>query len=102
MYVDGSSAQEGARERILLIRLDKKEFHYSIKFMFSITNNTVEYEALLASLRMAKKIRVQKLTVFVDFQLVIWQVTSEYEVKDPLLKKYNGLVKQLLVNFAKK
>ena len=66
VYVDGSSAQEGVGAGILLIRPDNEEFHYCIKFMFSITNNAVEYEALLACPRLAKKIRVGKLTVFID------------------------------------
>ena len=37
--------------------------------------------------------------VFVDSQLVVRQVTGEYEVKDPVLKAYNGLVKQLWLKF---
>ena len=38
VYVDGSSAQEGARAGILLVGPDKEEFKYSIKFTFPITN----------------------------------------------------------------
>ena len=56
VYVDGSSAQEGARAGILLIGLDKEEFKCFIKFTFLITNNAVEYEALLPGLRLATKI----------------------------------------------
>ena len=69
--------------------------------MFPITYNATEYEALLASPRLVKKIQVEKLMVFVDSWLVVRQVSKEYEVKDPLLKKYNGLVKQLWENFTK-
>ena len=78
---------------ILLIRPDKEEFKCSIKFTFPITNNTVEYEALLAGLRLARRIRVDKVKVFTDSQLVVRQVTREFEVKDSILKAYNGLVK---------
>ena len=66
MYVDGSSAQEDARVGILLIGPSKEEFRYSIKFMFLITNSVTEYEALLEGFRLAKKIRVEKLTVFAN------------------------------------
>ena len=38
--------------------------------------------------------------VFVDSQLVVRQVTREYEVKDPILKAYNKLVKQLWLKFS--
>ena len=95
MYVDGSSVQEDVGAGILLIGPDKEEFKCSIKFTFSITNNTVEYEALLAGLQLAKRIWAHRVKVSVDSQLVVWQVTGEYEVKDLVLKAYNGLVKQL-------
>ena len=54
IYIDGSSAQEGVEICILLIRSSKEEFKYSIKFMFSITNNMMEYKALLAGLQLAR------------------------------------------------
>ena len=100
VYVDGSSAQEGAGAGILLVGPDKEEFKYSIKFTFPITNNAAEYEALLAGLRLAKKIRAENLKVYADSQLVVRQVSGEYEVKDPALKAYNGLVKQLWQKFS--
>ena len=50
VYVDGSSAQEGAVTDILFMGLDKEEFKCSIKFTFLITNNATEYETLLAGL----------------------------------------------------
>ena len=100
MYVDGSSAQEGAGADILLIGSDKEEFKYSIKFTFPITNNIAEYEALLAGLRLAKKIRAENVKVYADSQLVVRQVSREYEVKDPTLKAYNELVKQLWQKFS--
>ena len=73
---------------------------YSINFTFPITNNAVEYETLLAGLWLARKIRVDRLKVFTDYQLVVRQVIGEYEVKDPILKTYNGLVKQLWTEFS--
>ena len=69
--MDGSSVQEGVGVGILLIRPGKEEFCYSVKFMFLITNNAVEYEALMAGLRLAKRIQVGKLAMFVDSQLTV-------------------------------
>ena len=94
MFINGSSTQKDVRVGILLIGPCKDEFKYSIKFMFPITNNVMEYEALLVGLRLARRIRVQKIKVFADSQLVVQQVTREYEVKD-LFKRYNELVKKL-------
>ena len=76
VYVDGSSAQEEAGAGILLIGPDKEEFKYFIKFTFPITNIVAEYEALLASLRIARKIWVGKLKVYADSQLVVQQVSG--------------------------
>ena len=49
---------------------------------------------------MAKRIRAQKVRIFADSQLVVRQVSREYEVKDPSLKAYNRLVKQLWQQFS--
>ena len=65
-----------------------------IKFTFLITNNVTEYEALLVGLRLARRIRANRVKVFADSQLVVRQVTGKYEVKDSFLKTYNELVKQ--------
>ena len=74
VYVDGSSAPESAEAGILLVGPDKEEFRYSIKFTFLITNNAAEYEVLLARLQLAKRIRADRIRVFVDSQLVVRQV----------------------------
>ena len=71
IYVDGSSSPENSGACILLVGPDKEEFKYSIKFTFPITNNVAEYEALLVGLQLAKRIRVKRVRVFVDSQLVV-------------------------------
>ena len=71
IYVDGSSSPENSGVGILLIGPDNEEFKYSIKFTFPITNNAAEYEALLAGLQLAKRIRAEKVRVFADSQLVV-------------------------------
>ena len=43
---------------------------------------------------------MDKLKVFADSQLVVRQVIREYEMKDPILKTYNRLVKQLWMKFS--
>ena len=71
VYVDGSSAPESAGASILLVGPDKEEFKYFIKFTIPITNNVAEYEALLAGLQLAKRIRAKRVKVFADSQLVV-------------------------------
>ena len=56
----------GAEVGVLLIRPNNEEFRYSIIFMFLVTNNITEYKALLAGLKMEKKIGADKVTVYAD------------------------------------
>ena len=43
----------------------------ALKFGFKASNNEAEYEALLAGLRLAKKMKVGYLQIFSDSQLVV-------------------------------
>ncbi|GAU30847.1 hypothetical protein TSUD_365550 [Trifolium subterraneum] len=51
-------------------------------------NNQAEYEALIAGMRLAKEMEVADLRAKSDSQLVISQVSGEFQVKDPQLIKY--------------
>ena len=56
-----------------------------IKFNFSVSNNQVEYEALIAELQLAIDVRVTRLTICNDSQIIMSQATGTYQAKDPLL-----------------
>lgn len=58
VYVDGASRKTGSRAEILLISPDKQEITYSLQFGFSTTNNEVQYEVLLARLRLAREMKL--------------------------------------------
>ena len=57
------------------------------------TNNTAEYEGLLAGLRIAVDLGVKKLIVRGDSQLVVKQVNKEYQ--SPLMEAYVDEVRKL-------
>lgn len=59
-----------------------------IHFSFQTTNNAAEYETLLASLDLAKELKIKSLVVETDSQLVANQVQGLYEVKEQNLKVY--------------
>ena len=99
IYVDGSSARESSGAGVLLIGPNYQQLQYSLRFMFPITNNAAEYEALLAGLRLAKRVKAEYITIYADSQLVTQQISGEYEVRDPSLKKYHELVEQIWVCF---
>jgi ribonuclease HI len=50
------------------------------------TNNTAEYQALLACLKSASKTKCSKLIVHSDSELMVRQLLGQYKVKDPNLK----------------
>ena len=99
IYVDGSSTHENGGVGVLLLGPDHQEFQYSLRFMFPTTNNAAEYEALLAGLRLANRVKAERITIYTDSQLVTRQVSGEYEIRDPSLKKYYDLVQQLWAGF---
>nr|GEU43466.1 reverse transcriptase domain-containing protein [Tanacetum cinerariifolium] len=58
------------------------EFTYALRFQFAASNNEAEYEALVASLRIATQIGVKNVQVNVDSKLVANQVLGTYVAKE--------------------
>ena len=79
LYVDGSSNEHGSRASVLLISPEGHKIPYALKFGFKATNNEAEYEALLAGLRLVRKVKAKRLVVFSDSQLVVCQIREEYK-----------------------
>ncbi|GJT01381.1 reverse transcriptase domain-containing protein [Tanacetum coccineum] len=55
LYTDGASSAKGSGAGLVLISPTKTEYTYALRLNFESTNNQAEYEALLAGLRIAKK-----------------------------------------------
>ena len=49
-------------------------------------NNEVEYEVILTSVRIAKALGVKNLKQRSDSNLIVGQITNEYEVKEERMK----------------
>ena len=74
MYFDGASSLQGASAGVLLVAPTGEHLKYVILMHFPrgmSTNNTAEYEGLLAGLRIAVDLGVKKLIVTGDSQLVV-------------------------------
>lgn len=69
------------------------------RFEFHTTNNGTGYEALIASLNIAKEVRIIQIKILSYFQLVVAQVRGEHEVKEPAMIKYFQKIKELSSNF---
>lgn len=65
------------------------------------TNNQAEYEALKCGLTRAKKESVRHLTVYMDSELVIKQISGEYRVKNKELQALHQTICGLIEAFEK-
>ncbi|XP_057969336.1 uncharacterized protein LOC131158486 [Malania oleifera] len=88
LHIDGSSNMTRREAGFILLASNGSETLFALKLEFLETNNDVEYEALLAGLRLAKALGVAQFKVLSDSQLVVEQLKGEFEVRDQKMKKY--------------
>jgi ribonuclease HI len=74
MYFDGFYTLKGAGVGVVLIPPEGDILKYVVQFEFPATNNIIEYEGLVTSLRLAKDLSIQQLLSKGDSQLVAKQV----------------------------
>jgi ribonuclease HI len=65
-------------------------------FIGEATNNTAEYQALIACLKHAPRAECTRLVVHSDSELMVRQLNGEYKVKDANLKLLFQKVQRLL------
>ncbi|KAK1592620.1 hypothetical protein Q3G72_027763 [Acer saccharum] len=71
LYTDGASNQTGCRAGIVLTDPEGIECSHCFRFKFKATNNEVEYEALLAGMKVVEELGADFLLDRSDSQLVI-------------------------------
>ncbi|XP_072087786.1 uncharacterized protein [Arachis hypogaea] len=86
LYVDGASNSKGSGAGILLEGDHEIQFEQSLQFTFHASNNQVEYEALIAGLRLAHTMGITQINVKCDSLLVVQLVTGNFQ---GLRKKLN-------------
>jgi ribonuclease HI len=102
MYFDGASSFLGAGAGALLVAPDDQfviPFSYRLQWNVDCTNNVCEYEALVLGLEAARRMKIKKLEVFGDAELIIKQVNRQYQAKHPRLRSYRNCVWDLIENF---
>ena len=67
--MDGSSNNGRSIAGLILVSPEGHQIHCALKFGFKASNN--EYEALLAGLELAKKMKVESLDIFSDSHLIV-------------------------------
>jgi len=72
----------------------------SYKLAFDCSNNEAEYEALIAGLKILRKLKAKKIAVYGDSELVIKQVKGEFQAKHPRMRAYRNAVLDILKLFS--
>ncbi|XP_052190043.1 uncharacterized protein LOC127799867 [Diospyros lotus] len=95
LFVDGAASSQGSGAGIVLIPPEGESLEYSLRFAFPSSNNVAEYEALIAGLRLARKLEVTQLIAHSDSQLIVQQYYGQYETREPAMGQYLQKVKAL-------
>ncbi|XP_050290503.1 uncharacterized protein LOC126728762 [Quercus robur] len=93
IYTDGSSNRRAGGAGVVIQTPRGDTIRCMIRLDFPITNNEVEYEALVAGLDLAKAARAENVIVHCDSQVVTSQINGDYECKNDRMKKYLEEVK---------
>ncbi|GMP68249.1 hypothetical protein CsSME_00027924 [Camellia sinensis var. sinensis] len=99
LFVDGASNRHGARLSIVLISPDGLVVEQAVNLGFPASNNEAEYEALLAGLKSAFYMKATEVMVYSDSQLVVNQISGDYEAKDGRMAKYQELIRKEIKKF---
>ncbi|XP_028105177.1 uncharacterized protein LOC114304201 [Camellia sinensis] len=100
LFIDGASNRHGAGLGLVLTSSDGLVIEQTVTLCFLVSNNEAEYEALLAGLRSALRMKASALMVFSDSKLVVNQVSGEYEARDERMTKHQALVHVEIKKFA--
>ncbi|KAI5326922.1 hypothetical protein L3X38_026318 [Prunus dulcis] len=98
LLVDGAPNHKGARAGVVIATPNGTLLEQDITLGFPASNNEVEYEALLARLRLTKEPSIKKLAIYSDSQLIRNQASCEYMAKQlrmiQYLEKFQTLLKE--------
>jgi hypothetical protein len=92
MNFDGSKMRGGLGAGIVLISPKGDKLHYMLQIHFTTSNNVAEYEALIHGLKLAKEIGIQRILCFGDSDLMVHQVSRDWDAKDANMASYRFYV----------
>ena len=74
-------------------------FKKAVKLVFLCSNNQAEYEALAIGLDLTEEMKISKLKIYGDSNLIIKQVNGDFASKEPNLTKYREEIQRRLKDF---
>jgi ribonuclease HI len=101
LYTDGASRGNPgpAGAGVFLVDHKGRPLLEHNRFLGSATNNEAEYQALIAGLKAAEKLKLNRLRIFLDSELVVKQLQGEYRVRNrrllPLFEEVGSRLRRL-------
>uniref|UniRef100_A0A2N9F0E4 Uncharacterized protein n=1 Tax=Fagus sylvatica TaxID=28930 RepID=A0A2N9F0E4_FAGSY len=92
---DGSSNVFGGGAGVVLTKEGGDTLSMSFKLDFPCSNNDVKYEAYLTGLALARELRIKRLKVRGDSNLVVSQAKEDFALKEPSLAPYQAMAQRL-------
>jgi ribonuclease HI len=99
MYFDGSLNLEGEGTGVLFISPQGDHLKYILQNHYKVSNNSVEYEALIHGLRIVVSLGIKRLIAYGDSKVVIDQVNKDCDIKKDLMNAYCAEVCKLEDHF---
>lgn len=84
---------------MLLIFPQGDKLPCALQFGFIMTNNDIEYEALIGGLEIANKLEVTNFSAFYDSKIIVNQVQGGYKDKDEKMRLYLTKVREITKPF---
>ncbi|KAL6288367.1 hypothetical protein ACE6H2_005877 [Prunus campanulata] len=88
MYFDSSSTEARSWAGVMIESPQGQRWQFAFQLDFKCTNNQAEYEALIIGLEILKEMKATRVLVYGDSQLVINQLTGEYQYTSKNLTMY--------------
>ncbi|KAI4990604.1 hypothetical protein ZWY2020_038967 [Hordeum vulgare] len=95
MHFDGSKMWTGLGADIVLSTPKGDQLKYALQIHFAATNDIAEYEALAHGLWLAREIGIRRILCFSDSDLMVQQVSGEWDARDANTASYRFLIQQL-------
>lgn len=99
LLIDGSNNSKRTSLGVVLISPEGDVIERIVRCAFKTTNNDAKYKALIAGLSLAKDMSVMDLVVKSDSQLILSQVSRDFQTKDSRMVAYLELTKEFLSRF---
>ncbi|XP_052732453.1 uncharacterized protein LOC128196247 [Vigna angularis] len=99
LHVDGSIDRRGSEAGIVLEGPNSISVDQAVIFKFHVSNNQVEYEALIVGLTLAKELGITNLECRMDSQIVVGHLKGTFQVKDNQLLRYFHQATHLFKSF---